>query len=156
MNSLDEVDSLAQEVKRMGQSKGYVFRPNTTGEMDVKTTMKLAKRSHNPDSFRDERLDGKASTRPHAPMQSRRGSLGSNAVVAAECSNMFDKPSRGARADVGRRGGGSQAKKTRKKKSDSLADQWEELQRFSKVNSSRSLSGQVRIDYIYLLMPLTG
>lgn len=148
MNSLDAVDSLEQEMKRMGQSKGHVFRPNTTGELDVKTTMKLAKRSHNPDSFGDEPRNRNASTRPHAPMQSRRGSLGSSAAVAADCSNMFVKPSRGGRSDEDRRGGGSQGKKTRKKKSDSLADQWEELQRFSKVNGSRSLSGQVRIDCI--------
>jgi hypothetical protein len=139
MDRLDETDSLEKEIQRMGGSKGAGFRPNTTGEMDVKTTMKMSKRSHNPDSY-DNRLarSGGGNTRPHAPMQSRRGSIDAS-VAPAEA--LLGVSGRAARAEQRRAGG--QSKKTRKKKSDSMADQWKGLKEFSRVSSTRSLREQV-------------
>lgn len=141
MDHLEDGDTLSKEILRMGQCKGN-FRPNTTGEMDVKVTMKLSKRSLNPDLYSyDERSNRGMSSRPQAPLQSRRGSLSSAAVAAADGGDMtFYSQSKGDVREPRR--GGSQSRKLRKKKSDSLTDQWEGLQRFSQINSTRSLIGQ--------------
>lgn len=144
MEQLDEGDSLSKEILRMGQSQEKTYRPNTTGEMDMKATMKLAKRSHNADlySYEDRSANGRSS-RPHAPIQSRRSSMSSAAVAAADGGDQTFIIQGNARyRGAEDRRGGSQSRKTRKKKSDSLADQWEGLKRFSKVNSARSLSGE--------------
>ena len=157
MDQLDEVDSLAKEILRYGESKGIKFRPNTTGEMDVKTAMKLSKRSHNPDSYPELAATTTSGTaRPHAPMQSRRG------IQHYGDTSAHHHQHQGANTKVKRNRHTKQSSistdestfdiaskrkgKGRSKKSGTVAEQLEGLQKFSEVNSTRSLLGEVRID----------
>lgn len=144
MDKLDDADSLTKEIMRLG--KGSSFRPNTTGELDLKAAMKLSKRSHNPDSYADSNSNSGSHTRPHAPLQSRRGNGPPSVTESGGIEGGHHlTPTRAAREQRRSGGGGGSQRKPRKKKSDSsLVDKWEGLRRFSKVNSSRSLRGEVR------------
>jgi hypothetical protein len=122
MDALNNQDTLSEEVSRLARERGGKFRPNTTGELDVKNGMKLSKRNtaeHYVDKF-----DEASKLRPRAPIQSRR------AVEGVQQDETGQKKKRGSR-------------KSRKPKSGSIADLYEALQHFSKNNFGRSLNIQV-------------
>ena len=128
MDALDNHDTLSEEVSRLARERGTKFRPNTTGELDVKNGMKLSKRN-TAENYVDKFAEA-SKLRPRAPIQNRR------VVEGVHQDEAGLKKKRGSR-------------KSRKPKSGSIADLYEALQHFSKNNFGRSLNSQVITLRIY-------